>query len=465
MKLTFVGAARTVTGSSHLIEVNNTKVLLDHGLYQGKRKEAFELNRQYSIFHPKDIDNVILSHAHIDHVGNIPTLVKKGFSGNIFSTFATLDLARILLEDSARIQEHDVYFVNKRRIEQGKKPFEPLYTVDDALNSIDRFVGLGYHNRFRINKDITFTYFDAGHILGSAMTLLEITEHDKKFTIGFTGDIGRKNRPILKDPEELPDVDILISESTYGNRLHDNDEDVTGKIISIINRAIVKKSKIIIPSFSVGRTQEIVYYLRKIFDDKLAIEIPVYVDSPLAVNATDIYRHHPECFDSESRQMILEHEDPFGFSKLTYIRDVKSSKALNKENGPMIIISASGMCEGGRVLHHLANNIQNPNTIIMIVGYSAEHTLGRRITEKEAVVRIFGDEYKLRAQVEVFHSFSAHADRDEMLTYFDKFNREKIKKFFLVHGDYEVQKDFKESLEKIGFNNIEIPKRGHSFNF
>ncbi len=465
MKITFVGAARTVTGSSHLIEINNTKILLDHGMYQGKRKEAFELNRQYSIFHPEEIDHVILSHAHIDHVGNIPTLVKKGFNGNVFSTFASRDLARILLEDSARIQEHDVYFVNKRRIEQGKKPFEPLYTVDDAMKSLDHFVGLGYHNRFKINKDIAFTYYDAGHILGSAMTLLEISERDKKLTIGFTGDIGRARRPILRDPEQLPDVDILISESTYGNRLHDKDEDVIQKFISIINRAIVKKSKIIIPAFSVGRTQEIVYYLRKIFDEKLVAEIPVYVDSPLAVNATDIYKQHPECFDKETRSIISDREDPFGFDKLTYIRDVQASKALNKQSGPMIIISASGMCEGGRVLHHLANNIEKPNTIIMIVGYSAEYTLGRRITDKEKVVRIFGDEYKLNAQVEVFHSFSAHADRDEMLGYFDKFNREKIKKFFLVHGDYDVQLDFKKSLEGIGFNNIEIPKRGHSFNF
>jgi metallo-beta-lactamase family protein len=465
MKITFVGAARTVTGSSHLIETNNTKILLDHGMYQGKRKEAFELNRQYSIFRAEEIDHVILSHAHIDHVGNIPTLVKKGFDGNIFSTFATRDLARILLEDSARIQEHDVYFVNKRRIEQGKKPFEPLYSINEALESLNHFVGLNYHNRFKIDKNIAFTYFDAGHILGSAMTLLEIEEHDKKFRIGFTGDIGRKNRPILRDPEQLPDVDILISESTYGNRLHDKDEDVTKKFVDVINRAISRKSKIIIPSFSVGRTQELVYNLREIFNQKLVQEIPVFVDSPLAVNATDIYKQHPECFDYETRKLIIEREDPFGFNTLTYIRDVQASKAINNMQGPMIIISASGMCEGGRVLHHLANNIENPDNIILIVGYSAEHTLGRRITEKDEIVKIFGEEYKLKAEVEVFHSFSAHADRDEMLSYFDKFDRKKIKKFFLVHGDYEVQQDFRASLEKIGFSNIEIPKRGHSFTF
>ncbi len=465
MKITFVGAAQTVTGSAHLIEVAGKKFLLDSGLYQGKRKHAFELNRQFDLFDPKEIDFIILSHAHIDHSGNIPTLVKKGFEGHIFTTFATRDLTRILLEDSAHLQEHDVKYINKRRIAQGKKPFEPLYTVDDARRSFNNFVGLNYHQRFKINENIAFTFFDAGHILGSAITLIEINENGNKITLGFTGDLGRPNRPILRDPERIPDVDILISESTYGNRLHDKNEKVYEKFANVIKKAIALKSKIIIPAFSVERTQELIYDLHEIFEKKLAPEIPVYVDSPLAVNATDIFRLHPECFDKETLDKIFHNNDPFGFDKLIYVRDKEVSKSLNHKDGPMIIISASGMCEGGRVVHHLANNIENPKNIIMIVGYCAEHTLCRKIVDGEKRVNILGMPYDVNAEVVVFNSFSGHADRDELLDYFDNFNREKIKNFFLVHGEHDAQIEFKSALENIGFTNIEIPKRGYSFDF
>ncbi len=465
MKITFIGAAQTVTGSAHLIETENVKFLLDSGLYQGKRKHAFELNRQFDLFDPKEIDFMILSHAHIDHSGNIPTLVKKGFRGHVFTTFATRDLARIMLEDSAHLQEHDVYYINKRRQKQGKKPFEPLYTREDARESFYHFVGVNYHHKFQVNENVAFTFYDAGHILGSAITLLEITEKGKKILIGFTGDLGRPHRPILRDPEKIPNVDILISESTYGDRLHDKNENAMQKFAELIKTAVKRKAKIIIPAFSVGRTQELVYDLHKLFDAGRAPRIPVYVDSPLAVNATEIFRLHPECFDAETSQYIFRDEDPFGFNQLTYVRDKEVSKSLNKKEGPMIIISASGMCEGGRIVHHLANNIENPKNIIMIVGYSAEHTLCRKIMDGEKQVNILGEPFNVNAEVVVFHSFSGHADRDEMLAYFDNFDRSRIQKFFLVHGEHTAQQAFKQSLENIGFGNIEIPKRGYSFTF
>ncbi len=465
MKIKFIGAAQTVTGSAHLIETGDVKFLLDFGLYQGRRKHAFELNRQFDLFDPKEIDFMILSHAHIDHSGNIPTLVKKGFRGHIFTTFATRDLVRIMLEDSAHLQENDVYFINKRRIKQGKKPFEPLYTVEDARASFTHFVGVNYHHKFQIGENIAFTFYDAGHILGSAITVIEINEKGKKILIGFTGDLGRPNRPILRDPEKIPDVDIIISESTYGDRLHDKHEDVLNKFAELIKKAIKRKSKIIIPAFSVGRTQELVYDLHKLFDAGLAPRIPVYVDSPLAVNATEIFRMHPECFDAETSDFIFRDEDPFGFNRLTYIRDKEASKALNKKNGPMIIISASGMCEGGRIVHHLANNIENPQNIIMIVGYSAEHTLCRKIMDGEKQVNILGEPFQVNAEVVIFNSFSGHADRDELLAYFKKFDKSRVQKFFLVHGEREAQEAFKGSLENIGFRNIEIPKRGYRFEF
>ncbi len=465
MKITFVGAAQTVTGSAHLIETGKTRFLLDSGLYQGKRKSAFELNRQFDLFDPKEIDFIILSHAHIDHSGNIPTMVKKGFRGHIFSTFATRDLARIMLEDSAHLQEHDVYFVNKRRIAQNKKPFEPLYTIEDAREAFYHFVGVNYHHKFEVNENVAFTFYDAGHILGSAITLIEINEKGKRILIGFTGDLGRPNRPILRDPEKIPDVDIIIGESTYGDRIHEKNEDVPEKFAEVINKAIARKSKIIIPAFSVGRTQELVYDLHKLFDSGIAPRIPVYVDSPLAVNATDIFRLHPECFDAETANYIIRDEDPFGFNQLLYVRDKEVSKSLNKKSGPMIIISASGMCEGGRVVHHLANGIEDPKNIIMIVGYCAEHTLCRKIAEGERTVNILGAPYDVNAEVVLFNSFSGHADKEEMLAYYDNFDRSRVQKFFLVHGEPKAQKVFKESLENIGFLNVEIPKRGYSFTF
>ncbi|MBU2491165.1 MAG: MBL fold metallo-hydrolase [Bacteroidetes bacterium] len=463
MRIQFIGAAQTVTGSMHLIEVNNKKFLLDCGLYQGKRKEAFEINRKFEYFDPAEIDFVILSHAHIDHAGNLPSLIKKGFKGNIYSTFATKDLASIMLMDSAHIQEKDVEFVNKRRKKQNKNLFEPLYTEDDARETLKHFVGVNYYHEFEISEGIKLSFVDAGHILGSAVTFLRINENGRVIHFGFSGDLGRPNLPILKDPEKIPDVEFFICESTYGGRTHENPNDAEAKLVEVIKKAIERKSKIIVPAFSVGRTQELVYALHKIFDSKLCPRIPVYVDSPLAVNATEVFRLHPECFDKETAKFIIEKKDPFGFNQLNYISDVEDSKALNSFDGPFIIISSSGMCEAGRILHHLLNNIENPDNIVLIVGYAAMHTLARRIIEKQPVVKIFGDEMKLNAEVIVMESFSAHADADELINYCNQFDKGRMQNIFLVHGESDQQNIFSEKLKAIGFANITIPKSGDEF--
>lgn len=463
MKIKFIGAAQTVTGSMHLVKSNGYTFLMDCGLYQGKRKLAFELNRNFDEFDPAEIDFVILSHAHIDHSGNLPSLVKRGFKGNIYCTFATKDLASVMLKDSAHIQEMDVKYVNKKREKQGKNLFEPLYTQDDIPQTLKQFVGINYHHEVQIGEGIRISFFDAGHILGSAITHLTINENGRVITLGFSGDLGRPNLPILKDPERIPEVDYLICESTYGGRNHDNPTDAEDQLAEVINKAHKIGSKIIIPAFSVGRTQELVYAIHRIFESGKAPELKVYVDSPLSVNATEVFRVHPECFDNEISEFVIKNQDPFGFNKLSYIRDVEDSKKLNEVGGPLIIISSSGMCEAGRILHHLANNIENPNNIVLIVGYSAQHTLGRRITERDKIVKIFGDEYNLNAEVVVMDSFSAHADADELLDYVNHFDKSRLQNIFLVHGEEDQQNIFSKKLKDSGFAKITIPKRGDEF--
>ncbi len=463
MEIKFVGAAKTVTGSMHLIKTENETFLLDCGLYQGKRKEAYEINKNFDEFDPAEIDFVILSHAHIDHVGNLPTLVKNGFKGNVYSTFATRDLASLLLRDSAHIQEKDVEYVNKKRKRQGKNLFEPLYIEKDANEALKRFVGVNYHHEFDISPNIRITFFDAGHILGSAATFIRINESGKIINLGFTGDLGRPNLPILKDPEKLPDVDYLICESTYGGRLHEDIGNAEDKLASILNSAFEKKSKIIVPAFSVGRTQEIVFTLNRIFDQNKAERIPIYVDSPLSTNATAIFRLHAECFDNGTAEFLVRDKDPFGFNKLNYITDVEDSKELNNYDGPLMIISSSGMCEAGRILHHLANNIENGNNIILMVGYSAAHTLGRKLIDGVDPVRIFGDEFKVNAEVIRLDFFSAHADSNELSNYLNQFDRSRMQNIFLVHGEEEQQKLFKTKLNSIGFGNVTIPEKGDTF--
>ncbi|MCZ7603699.1 MAG: MBL fold metallo-hydrolase [Melioribacteraceae bacterium] len=465
MKIKFIGAAETVTGSMHLIEAAGKKFLLDCGLYQGKRKLAYEINKNFDEFDPKEIDFVILSHAHIDHSGNLPSLVKNGFGGNIYSTFATRDLCSIMLMDSAHIQEKDVQYVNKKRAKLGKNLFEPLYNQENAQDALKKFIGVNYYHKYRIDESISFSFVDAGHILGSAVTHIEINENGTRFNLGFTGDLGRPNLPILKDPEKIPPVDILICESTYGNKLHGDPVNAENALIDVINKAIQRNGKIIIPAFSVGRTQELVFELHKIFESNKVKRLPVYVDSPLSVNATEVFRLHPECFDNETARFLVENKDPFGFNQLHYITETEDSKKLNELNEPAIIISSSGMCEAGRIQHHLLNNIEDEKNIILIVGYSAQHTLGRRITDREPEVKIFGDPYKLNAEVIVLDYFSAHADQSELLDYCDKFDKSRMQNLFLVHGESDQQNVLRTKLIKLGFKDVTIPQKGDTFSF
>ncbi|MCW8849607.1 MAG: MBL fold metallo-hydrolase [Melioribacteraceae bacterium] len=463
MEIQFIGAARTVTGSMHLVRTGTTTFLVDCGLYQGKRKEAFEINRTYDLFDPLEVDFIILTHAHIDHSGNLPTLVKNGFRGKIYATFATRDLVSIMLRDSAHIQEKDIEYVNKKRKRNGQNLFEPLYSQKDVNDALKLFVGINYHHEIELTPDIKLTFVDAGHILGSAVSHLLINENGEEINLGFSGDLGRPNLPILRDPEKIRDVDYFICESTYGGRTHDNPLDSEQQLARVVNRAHERNAKVIIPAFSVGRTQELVYALHRIFSRGDAPRIPVYVDSPLSVNATDVFRLHPECFDVETEEFLIRNKDPFGFNQLNYISEVSESKEINEKDGPLMIISSSGMCEAGRILHHLKNNIENPNNIVLIVGYAAQHTLARRIIEKDEIVKIFGDEVNLKAEVIVLNSFSAHADADELIDYVNQFDKNKLKEIFLVHGELDQQEIFKKRLLENGIKEVTIPEKGDVF--
>lgn len=471
MKITFCGAAQTVTGSQHLIEINGKKLLLDCGLFQGKREESFKMNRHF-LFDPSSIDCVLLSHAHIDHSGNLPTLYMKGFRGSIYSTPATRDLCSIMLQDSAHIQEKDVAFVNKKRSKKHQSLFNPLYTIEDAINVLKLFRTVPYNQPFvlrEIDDRITVTFIEAGHILGSAQILLEINLNGEIIKLGFTGDLGRKNLPILKDPDWLGDVDFLITESTYGNRLHDPLDVIEQELPQVINDTLSNSGKIIVPAFSIGRTQDLIYHISKLLNENKIKDFPVFIDSPLSVNATEVFKLHPECFDKETLEFISNGINIFNRNNISYIRDVNDSKKLNNVDFPCMIVSASGMCEAGRILHHLANNIENPNTLILIIGFMAENTLGRKIIDLRntpgAKVKIFGDEFYLRARVKIFNSFSAHADANELLDYFALFNKTSLRKIFLVHGEEKAQTALLEKLTEKGFKNIYAPSRGDSFEF
>jgi len=456
-----MGAVRTVTGSMHIIETNGKRILLDCGLYQGKRKEAFECNRNMP-FLPDSIDALVLSHAHIDHSGNIPTLVKLGFKGKIFTTPATNDLCEIMLMDSAHIQEKDVEFVNKKRIKQKKNLFEPLYTQEDTMKAMEHFVSVPYETPIEIFPDFEVTYHDAGHLLGSAVTAFNIIENGKKRKITFTGDLGRKGLPILKDPTLIMETDYLITESTYGDRLHPPEADVKAHLTKLITKIAGEKGKLIIPAFSVGRTQTIVYFLNQLYQENKIPSVPIYVDSPLSTKATGVFEKNEDCFDSEASKLMMQGIDPFTFKTLHYITDVEESKKLNRMDGPLIIISASGMCESGRILHHLANNIENRHNIILIVGYQAENTLGRRLVDRISPVKIFGDEYRVLAKVEVIEALSAHADQSEFIEYFDGI-KTKIDASFIVHGELERANKLGEILKsRYGCDSI-VPESGQTF--
>jgi len=463
LKIQFFGAAQEVTGSQHLLTVNGKKILLDCGLYQGKRKEAFEKNRNFP-FNPAEINVMLLSHAHIDHSGNIPTLVKNGFTGHIYATTATVDLCQIMLRDSAYLQERDVKFVNKKRIKQNQNPFEPLHTIEDVEKAMHSFIGVQYDKSVEIIPGVTATFRDAGHILGSAGISLEIREDGKYTRLGFSGDVGRNEMPILQDPNILTDLDALILESTYGGRVHPVIGAMEEELSSTVNEVIRRKGKIIVPAFAVGRTQLLVYLVHKLFDQNRIPVFPIYVDSPLAVNATEIYRVHPECFDRETyRVFINNHEDPFGFYRLTYIRDAEKSKELNLLKEACMIISASGMAEGGRILHHLKNNIENPNNLILFAGYAAKETLARKIMDGAEEVNILGSSYKVKAQIKKMDYFSAHADQNGLLSYLDFSSKEKLKNIFIVHGEQEEAAPLMEKIKSRGFKKVFYPTKGEHF--
>lgn len=462
MVLEFYGAARTVTGSMHLVHVNGSRILLDCGLFQGRRAEANERNRSFP-FDPKAIDAVILSHAHIDHSGNLPNLVKQGYGGPIYCTPATKDLCTIMLKDSGFIQEKDAEFLNKKRSKHHEEPIEPLYTAEDAEKALELFSGVTYEKDFDVLNNVTAIFSDAGHILGSASIRLRVKEAGTTKTLGFTGDIGRWNMPIIKDPAFMGNVEALISESTYGGILHDPPEDMGKQLAADITHTIGRGGKVIVPAFSVGRTQDIVYTLHTLFDNKILPRIPIYVDSPLAINATEIFKQHPECFDEDVYSHVLRNHDPFGLQQLHYVRSAEESKKLNDLKEPCMIIAASGMCEAGRILHHLANTIGDSRNSILIVGYQAEHTLGKRLVDKDEEVKIFGMPYQRKAEVIVRNSFSAHADGNELLKYIAMFDTKQLQQTFLVHGEYERQLDLQSGLNKQGNVHVEIPMRGQKF--
>ena len=465
MRIQFWGAAQTVTGSMHLLEINGYRILLDCGMYQGRRKRAFEINRNLP-FNAAGIDVLILSHSHIDHSGNIPTLVKNGFNGCIWCTSATRDLATAMLQDSAHIQENDVKYVNKRRRRQGKRLFEPLYTQEDALNALSLFQSIEYGRPFEPVPGIRAHLVDAGHILGSSSVILDFEEDGRQRRLVFSGDIGRKNLPILRDPQPVPGADAIIMESTYGTRFHASSGEAEETLKQVVTETHRRGGKIIIPSFAVGRTQEIVYALHQLSHAQAIPKLDIFVDSPLAVNVTEIFRLHPECFDRETRDFmsLTNKHDPFGFADLRYIRDVEDSKALNTLETPAIIISASGMCEAGRILHHLKNNIEDPRNTVLFVGYQAEHTLGRKILRGDEFVPIFGDDYHVRAQVVRVDGYSAHADRRELLTWLGHSRSEgDPQHIFLVHGEPESSRALADEIRSQGLPQVSVPGRGETF--
>ncbi len=441
MKLTFHGAVRTVTGSQHLISVNGKKILLDCGLYQGSRKKSRERNQNLP-FDAREVDVLILSHAHIDHSGNVPNLVKSGFKGDIICTYATRDLCTIMLRDSAKIQKYDIEYINKKRKKQKLPPIEPIYTAADVLASLKQFIGIGYERAYQVMPGVVLTFYDAGHILGSAITVLDIEDEETKETkrVVFSGDIGRPDRPILNDPTFIEEADVLLIESTYGNRQHAAQDEASERLKQIVNETCRRGGKLIVPAFAVGRTQELVYRLHQLVESRdISPDLPVFVDSPLAIDATGIYRLHPEAYDEEVEAFMAKdrHGDPFGFDMMRYTRSTNESKELNFLREPAVIISASGMAEAGRILHHLKNNVEDPRNTILIVGWQAPNTLGRRIVEKQPELKIFGETYKLRAQVEVINGFSAHADRSELLDWAGHF-RQPPAPTFIVHGEEEA---------------------------
>jgi len=458
MRITFHGAAQTVTGSRHLISINGSQLLLDCGLFQGRRADTYTRNLNFP-FDPQQLGAVVLSHAHLDHCGNLPSLAQDGFHGPIHATPATCHLTELLLLDSANIQEADVAYVNKRRARTGEPPVKPLYTVADAQAAIGQLDGQGYDQSFSPLPGVTARMVEAGHILGSAAIILELEERGRKVRLMFSGDIGRHGLPIIRDPVLPDDVDYLIMECTYGDKSHDSPDRAYDEMKAVVWRTFERGGKLIVPAFALGRTQTLVYYLHQMVDRKEIPSVPVYVDSPLAINVTDVFEEHPELFDEEARAVLRAHPrgEPFGFDKLTFTRSVEASKAINERKGPLVIISASGMAENGRILHHLRNNVGDPRNTVLITSWMAPHTLGRRLVERQPRVRIFGDEYEVRAEVTAVDGLSAHAGQEGLLAY-ARAVRGRARAVFLVHGEPGPAAALKAKLGDMGSTAVHYPE-------
>jgi metallo-beta-lactamase family protein len=461
MRLTFLGAAREVTGSMFLLETDGGSLLVDCGFFQGRREESRRRNRSI----PRAAvaaDAVILTHAHIDHSGSVPTLVKTGYSGSIYATPATRDLCACMLRDSARIQEADAAYLNRKNADDPSfTKIEPVYDEDDVLRALGQFVSIPYHHPFQPLPGVTARFLNAGHILGSAEIVLDVHERGTTRRLVFSGDLGRKGLPIIRDPEYPPaPVDYVVMESTYGDRVHGDIEQMHDDLERVVRDAVARGGKIIVPAFAVGRTQEIVLALNELKRQRRLPPIRIFVDSPLAINVTEVFKLHPECFDPEARAFLDKHGNIFGFDGIEYVSSREESIALNHIAGPAMIISAAGMAEAGRVLHHLRNNVEDEHNTILIVGFMAQHTLGRRLAERRPRVRIWGVERDLRAHVEVLDSFSAHADRNDLLTYAAACGKG-TRRIFLVHGELQAQKSLRDAMKARELH-AEIPERGET---
>jgi metallo-beta-lactamase family protein len=458
MRIAFHGAARTVTGSKHLISLNNGKnILLDCGMFQGLGRDTFPLNSHFG-FDAAAVHYLLLSHAHIDHSGLIPKLVKEGFSGKIFCTPATKDLAAVLLMDSAEIQRDDTEFTNKKRLKKGLEPYDVLYDVANVQKTLPLFETVNYNNWFTIEDGIKVLYTDTGHITGAAAVHVRITENGVAHQISFSGDVGRFNDVILKQPEIFPQADSIIIESTYGNTLHHDTANTAAEFYKWIEKTcVIKKGKLLIPAFSVGRTQELLYFLNELSLAKKLDGIPVFVDSPLSLEATQVVKEHPENFNLVIQQLLKRDDDPFAFSQLKFISNVNESKALNDDHRPMIIIAASGMADAGRIKHHIKNNVEKSQHTILMVGYCEPNSLGGQLMKGVKRIRIFGDEYDVNAEVGSMRSMSAHGDYNDLLHFLNCQQPNAVKNVFIVHGEFNVQQDFQKKLNTAGFKNVTIP--------
>jgi len=459
------GGAGEVTGSKHVLTVDGARCLVDCGAFQGRREEAEEKNRAL-VPDPESISSVILTHAHFDHCGMLPLLAKRGYRGNIYATPATRDLAGVVMMDSAAIQARDAEYLGKQAAKRGQKfDWVPLYAEEDVVAATGQFVTVSYNRPMPIGDGIKVELFDAGHILGSAIAYTHARDRSgREVTVAFTGDLGRKGKPIIRDPQKIPAMDYMVLEATYGDRLHESTDDAMDRLADIVNQAWKRGGKVVIPAFAIERTQELVFYFHLLVDQKRIPEIPIWVDSPMAINATSIFQIHPECYDEETHEAFIKHHvNPFGFNSLHFSSSVGESKSLNDYKGPAVIISADGMCEAGRIQHHLIHNISDPNATILLVGYMAANTLGRRIRDREPEVRIHGEMFKVRARVEEINAFSAHADYSEAWDWMSGLDLSSLKRVFLVHGEAPGLAHMQSYLREKGVVDVQIVKKGEVY--